>query len=523
MPVDQNHVPSAVSRSAVVESPADELTTDVLVVGAGLAGSVLAWALRDSGRDVLLVERGGFLPREPENSDPVEMYLHGRYKNAGQWYDGKSGAGFNPGVYYWAGGNTRFWGACVPRFRRSDFEEVQHHDGVSRAWPFSYDDLEPFYGRAESLFQVHGRADEDPTEPAHSTPYPFPALEHERTIAQFAMSLRAQGLHPSHAPNAMNAVSLQERSAVSTADGCPDETGMKSDAENRALVPALAAESTRILTHGQVVRLLTSDDGRRVVGAEVRHGGRLIRVSANQVVLAAGAVNSAALLLRSASKQHPQGLANSSDLVGRNYMVHNSTFFVGVDPLRRNDTHWQKTLLMNDWYEAGAGTPYPLGNLQMLGKLKGPMIKGARPWAPMWSLDFMTGRSIDLYLTSEDLPSLQNRVRIDGERILIDWTPTNLGAHHELVRRVTKAVRRSGYPLIFTQRMGIETNSHMCGTAVAGTDASSSVLDPWCRSHDIDNLWIVDSSFFPSSAALNPGLTIAANVLRVAPKIATSA
>lgn len=232
-----------------------------------------------------------------------------------------------------------------------------------------------------------------------------------------------------------------------------------------------------------------------------------------------GAVNSAVLLLRSACPAHPAGLGNSSGLVGRNYMVHNSTFLVGVDPFRVNDTQWQKTLGLNDFYEASEHTPYPLGNVQMLGKLRGPMIKRARRWVPMWLLDFMTRRSLDLYLTSEDLPSADNRVRIDGDRILVDWTPNNLTAHRELVRRVTMLVRKAGYPLIFRQKMGIETNSHMCGTAVAGHDPATSVLNAECRSHDVENLWLADSSFFPSSAALNPALTIAANAVRIAPSV----
>lgn len=520
--VDPRYLPPTLDPGKVLDDVGDEISTDILIVGAGMAGSMLAYAMREAGREVLITERGGFLPREPQNTDPTEMYLKGRYKNAEHWYDGHNGATFAPGVYYWAGGNTRFWGACVPRFRSSDFEEVEHQEGTSRAWPFSYDELEPFYAQAEAMFGVHGRTDEDPTEPFHSSAYPHAALDHEPAVDRLASSLRAQGLHPSHAPNAMNALTAAERASVTTADGCPDNTGLKSDAENRALLPALLAPGTSISTHTEVLRLLSNGSGDRVIGVEARKHGRVFRIRANQVILSTGAVNSAALLLRSATQEKPTGLANSSDLVGRNYMVHNSTFFVGVNPLRRNDTSWQKTLMLNDWYESGPGTPYPLGNLQMLGKLQGAMVKGARPWAPMWALDFMTSRSIDIYLTTEDLPSLDNRVRVDGERTLIEWTPTNVAPHHELVRRVTKAVRRAGYPLVFTQRMGIETNSHMCGTLVAGHDPSTSVLDPWCRSHDVENLWVVDSSFFPSSAALNPGLTIGANALRVAPRILES-
>ncbi|MEV4143513.1 GMC family oxidoreductase [Amycolatopsis sp. NPDC049691] len=504
--------------SVVTPDANGEIDTDVLVIGSGMGGGTLAWALRDSGARVLIAERGDFLPREPENSQPEQMYLKGRYKNAGLWFDGRTGEPFAPGVYYWVGGNTKFYGASLPRFRRSDFAEVEHQEGRSRAWPFSYDDLEPFYGRAERLFDAHGQVGEDPTEPPHSTPYPFPPLEHEPTIQRFADSLTAQGLHPFHTPNALNVETQEDRAAVTTADGCPDGTGRKADAENRVVRPALAA-GVKIMVRTEVTRLVTSDDGRRIVAAEALSDGRKVRITAKRVALAAGAVNSAALLLRSATPQHPEGLANSSGLLGRNYMVHNSTFFVGVNPLRTNPTQWQKTLGVNDFYEAGPGTPFPLGNLQMLGKLRAPMLKPARAWAPMWALDFMSARSLDIYLTTEDLPSRDNRVRVDGERILIDWTPTNLAPHRELVRRVTKLVRKAGYPLIFTQRMGIETNSHMCGTAVAGHDPAGSVLDASCRSHDVENLWLADASFFPSSAALNPALTIAANALRIAPSV----
>ena len=501
---------------------ADETSTDVLVIGSGMGGATIAHALQAEGLDVLMVERGSFLPREPENSQPEQMYVKGRYKNAGLWWDGRTGEPFAPGVYYWVGGNTKFWGASTPRFRRSDFQEVAHQEGLSRAWPFTYDDLEPFYARAEQIFDVHGAADEDPCDPPRSTSYPFPALEHEPTIERFADSLRGQGLKPFHTPNAMNVSTLAERAAVTTADGCPDETGLKSEAENRLIRPALAGGGVRMMVGTEVLRLITSPDGSRVVGAEARHQGRVVRINAEKVVVAAGAVNSSVLLLRSATRAHRRGLGNSSGLLGRNYMVHNSTFFIAVDPRRTNRTRWQKTLGVNDFYEAGPTNAYPLGNLQMLGKLQAPMIKPQRPWAPEWAIKMVTDRSLDIYLTTEDLASTDNGVRVDGDRIVIDWTPSNVAPHRELVRRVTRMVRGAGYPIVLTERMGIGTNSHMCGTAVAGHDPATSVLDAGCRSHDVENLWLADSSFFPSSAALNPALTIAANALRIAPSIAAA-
>lgn len=516
-------VPYAPLRhGAVLDATAkgDTVTADIVIVGSGMGGSTLAWALKERGLDVLVVERGRFLPREEENSVAEEMFLKGRYRTAEPWYDSKTGQPFQPGVYYWVGGNTKFYGACLPRFRATDFQRIQHYDGISPEWPLAYDDLEPHYAAAERLYQVHGTPGEDPTEPPRSAPYPHPALPHEPVIERFARSLRAQGLHPFHMANGMNLDTQAQRMQATTADGTPCPNDVKSEAENRALRPALDSKNVRLLTEARVTRLITGDDGTCVTAAEADVRGTTVRIEAKQFVVSCGAVNSAALLLRSASDQHPRGLGNSSDLLGRNYMVHNSTFFVGVSPMRLNHTGWQKTLGLNDWYTAGPDSEFPLGNLQMLGKLQAAHVKGARSWAPTWALKQFTDRSIDIYLTTEDLPDRDNRVRVDGERIIIDWTPNNTVPHTELVRRVTKAVRKAGYPLVLTERMGIATNSHMCGTAVAGHDPSTSVLTPDCRSHDVDNLWIVDGSFFPSSAALNPALTIAANALRVAPGIA---
>src|SRR5215216_1127341 len=505
---------------ALVSTDQDRLTADVVIIGSGMGGATLAWALKDTGLDVLIVERGQFLPREPENSQPDHVFIKKRYVTSKPWYDAKTGQPFQPGVYYWVGGNTKMYGACLPRFRRSDFEEVAHHDGISPAWPFSYDDLEPCYARAEELFEVHGALGEDPTEPEHSTPYPYPPLSHEPAVERFAVRLRQQGLHPFHMANGMHLPSMAERRADAAADGSPSPTGNKSDAENRAVRPALESPTVRLLLGAYVRRLHTSADGHVVSHAEAEVGERTVRIQAKIFVVSGGAVNSAALLLRSVSDQHPNGLGNSSGLLGRNYMVHNSTFFLAVDPRHRNDTAWQKTLGLNDWYEAGPDTTYPLGNLQMLGKLRAPMVKAARSWAPMPALKIVTDRSLDIYLTTEDLPRAANQVTVDGDKIMINWTPNNLTPHRELVKRVSHVVRKAGYPVLLTERMGIATNSHMCGTAVAGTDPSTSVLDRDCRSHDVGNLFVVDSSFFPSSAALNPALTIAANALRVAAAVA---
>jgi choline dehydrogenase-like flavoprotein len=490
---------------------------DIVIIGSGMGGSTLANAIRDSGARVLVVERGDFLPREPANWSPVEVFQRGRYKNAEKWYDGATGHPFGPGVHYYVGGNTKVYGACLPRFRTQDFQEIKHHDGISPAWPVSYAEMEPFYCQAERMYQVHGEPGDDPTEPPRSTDFPFPALEHEPAVAALADAMTAQGLHPFRMPAGVDIRPGGACIRTRTCDGFPCPRGAKNDAETRGIRPALQSPAVRLLTRAVVQRLNTSADGRRVTEAVALRDGSPVLIRAGRFVVAGGAVNSAVLLLKSVSDRHPRGLANSSGLVGRNYMVHNSTFFLAVDPRRRNTVSFQKTLGLNDWYLAGPDNPYPLGNLQMLGKIQGPMVKAARRWVPMPVLTYMTSHSMDIYLTTEDLPDPDNRVVVGGDgRITVHWKPNNLVPHQELVRRVARVVRRAGYPLIFTERMGIDTNSHQCGTAVMGADPRRSVLDPTCRAHDVENLWVVDSACFPSSAALNPALTIAANALRVA-------
>jgi choline dehydrogenase-like flavoprotein len=501
----------------VVPTVADVVDCDVAVIGSGMGGGTLAHALRHSGADVLVIERGEFLPREDANRSPAEVFGRRRYKNADKWYDGSTGQPFSPGVHYYVGGNTKVYGACLPRFRAEDFGELKTHDGVSPAWPVGYEQMEPYYAAAELMYGVHGTTGEDPTDPPRSSDFPFPALEHEPSVAALAESMAAQGLHPVHMPMAVDIRPGGACRRTRTCDGFPCPHDAKGDAEVRAIRPALQSPTVRLLTRTVVQRLHTSTDGRRVVAAAAERDGRPLEIRARTFVVAGGAVNSAALLLRSSSDRHPRGLANSSDLVGRNYMVHNSTFFIAVDPRRRNTVEFQKTLGLSDWYLAGPDNSYPLGNLQMLGKIQGPMVKAAKAWAPTPLLDLVTSRSIDLYLTTEDLPDPDNRIVVGSDgRITVHWTPNNLVPHQELVRRVRRVVRRAGYPVVFAERMGIETNSHQCGTAVMGVDPALSVLDPLCRTHDVQNLWVVDSACFPSSAALNPALTIAANALRVA-------
>lgn len=488
---------------------------DVVVVGTGMGGGTLAYGLAGSAASVLLVERGDFLPSEPANWDPTQVFVAGRYKNAEKWH-AADGSTFSPGTYYYVGGNTKLYGASLPRFRREDFQAVEHADGVSPAWPFDYDDLAPFYQRAEQLYGVHG-ADDDPTLP-RETPYPFPAVPHEPVIAELASGLADHGLTPSSLPLGIDLRPGGGCLRCGTCDGFPCQVLAKADADRNAVRPALRAGNVQLLTRAYARRVLTDPTGRRAVGVEVEADGVVHTITADTVVVSCGAVNSAALLLRSASEQHPHGLANSSGMLGRHYMVHNNTVAMAINPWRKNTTVFQKTLYVNDFYSHGTDRhPYPLGHVQLIGKLQGEMLKAERPHLPTWALRLAAQRSTDWWLFTEDLPDPDNRVTLtSGGDIQISWKPNNVAAHRELVRVVRRALRQAGYPILVSQRAGIAVNSHQAGTARAGSDPATSVLDPTCAAHDVDGLYVVDSALFPSLPVMNPALTIAANALRVA-------
>ncbi|SDS90854.1 Choline dehydrogenase [Nocardioides scoriae] len=494
--------------------PQAELHAEVVVVGSGMGGATTAWALAQRGVDVLVLERGERLPREPQNWSPEAVFLERRYKPTETWLD-RDGRAFVPGVHHVVGGNTKVYGASLPRFRESDFGEVEHLGGRSPAWPFSYDDLEPYYGQAEQLYRVHGLADGDPTAPRRSTDFPFPAVPHEPYVADLADRLREAGVHPSS--TAMG-IDLREGGACvrcATCDGFPCRVDAKSDAETCALDPALATGHVRLATGTLVRRVVTDAAGGRVTHLLADGPEGPVTVRGERFVLSGGAVASAALLLASADGPHPHGLANSSDQVGRRFMMHNNAHIAAVDLDRRNDVVFQKTLGVNDWYDDG-GAGHPLGSLQLLGKVQGSMMKSHATRVPRRVLDAVAARSVEWLVMGEDLPDADNRITLEADGTLrCTRRARNTEQHALLHRRAKKLMRRAGYDVVATQHFDISMNSHMCGTVVAGHDPATSVLDPWCRSHDLANLWVVDGGFFPSSAAMNPALTIAAQALRV--------
>ena len=492
---------------------------DIVIIGTGAGGGTMAGALAGSDARILVIERGGVVPQEAENSSPEAVWKHLRYRSTERWVDA-NGSEFLPYTHYGVGGNTRFWGSVLYRLRREDFGALEHADGVSPAWPIDYDTLAPYYDRAERLYHVHGQHGVDPTEPPRG-PFPFAPVPHAPVMAEIVAGLEGQGLHPSHLP--LGLIRPGEEGGCVLCNTCnsfPCRVRSKSDADVCGVEPALTRPNVELWTHAEARRLIADPSGRRVEAVEVVRNGEVIRVSATRVVVSCGAVNSAALLLRSASDKHPRGLGNSSGLVGRRYMAHLATMMQGFHPLRKNDTVFQKTVAVNDFYFRGPDTAYPLGQIQSQGRTHGVMAQTVAPRIPLWAYDAWVARGVDWLAISEDLPREENFVAVDASgRIRLHYRANNVESHRRLVREARRMLHRLGYWKVMTHSHLTRNTTHQCGTLVFGDDPRTSVLDPFCRSHDVENMFVVDASFFPSSAAVNPGLTIVAQALRVADHI----
>jgi choline dehydrogenase-like flavoprotein len=492
---------------------------DIIIIGTGAGGGTIAQALSETSARILIVERGDFVPQEDENWDPEAVWKNLRYRARERWLD-ERGREFTPYTHYGVGGNTKFWGSVLYRLRRQDFEAVEHVDGLSPAWPIDYDTLAPYYDRAERLYHVRGADGEDPTEPSRA-PYPYAAVPHAPEMAVIVNKLRGHGLHPSPLPLGLLRIGEDDGCILcNTCNSFVCKLHAKSEADVCCVRPAVARPNVTLWTNATAERLLTNPSGCRVDAVDVRRDGEVVRVNAPLVIVSCGAVNSAALLLRSATDKHPAGLANSSGLVGARYMAHLATMMQGFHPLRKNSTVFQKTVAINDFYLRGPDSSYPLGQIQSQGRTHGVMAQTVVPWIPLWAYEAWVSRGVDWLVMSEDLPAASNRVTIapDG-RIRLHYKPNNLTAHRRLVSETKRILRRLGFWLVVTHSHGSTNTTHQCGTLCFGADPRSSVLDPFCRTHDVDNLFVVDASFFPSSAAVNPGLTIAAQALRVADHI----
>jgi choline dehydrogenase-like flavoprotein len=492
---------------------------DIVIIGSGAGGGTIAHALANTGARILLVERGDFIPQEDENWNPEAVWKHLRYQTNERWVDDR-GREFRPYTHYCVGGNTKFWGSVLYRLRREDFHAVEHAEGVSPAWPIDYETLAPYYERAERLYRVRGATGMDPTEPPRPA-YPHQHVPHAEGMEVIVARLREMGLHPSPLPLGLQRLGETDGCQLcNTCNSFACKVHAKSEADVVCVRPAIRRDHVTLWTNACARQLITDASGKRIVAAEIERRGGLERVEAPLFIVAAGAINSAALLLRSKNDRHPNGLANSSGLVGRRYMAHLATMMQGFHPFKRNTTVFQKTVAVNDYYLRGRGTKYPLGAIQSQGRTHGVMAQTVVPWIPLWAYDAWVARGVDWLVMSEDLPCYDNRVTITADgKIQLLYTPNNLKAHRMLVRETKRILRKLGFPLVVAHSHGKRNTTHQCGTLVFGTNPRESVLDPYCRTHDVNNLFIVDASFFPSSAAVNPGLTIIAQALRVADHI----
>jgi choline dehydrogenase-like flavoprotein len=507
---------------------------DVIVIGSGPGGASVVQRLAPTGKRILLLERGDYLPRSQKNWDSQTVFVDAAYQAMETWF-GADGREFHPGLHYYVGGNSKVYGAALLRLRERDFEEIRHADGLSPAWPLPYATFEPYYAEAERLFHVHGLRGEDPNEPPSSGPFPYPPVSHEPRIRELSETMSREGLHPFHLPLG---ILLDEKDGRPTPtstcircdafDGFPCLLNGKADAQVMCVDSTLAAyPNVTLLTGAYVSRLETDAGGLTVTGVQVTRDGREERYSADIVVVACGALSSALLLLRSANDRHPHGLANGSDQVGRNYMRHNQSVLMAL--MRKpNETVFQKTLAVSDYYFGADDWDFPLGLIQMCATSHAAQIRGeALPawleWLPRMPFEEMARHSMDFWLSSEDLPTPENRIYYDGDRVVLDLKQNNMEAHHRLKQKLEQILTNAGaHPVLMERSMYFGKNIpvggtvHQAGTARFGRDPATSVLDLDCKAHELDNLYVTDASFFPSIGAVNPTLTIIANALRVA-------
>ncbi|MEM8808545.1 MAG: GMC family oxidoreductase [Cyanobacteria bacterium P01_G01_bin.38] len=489
----------------------DDERYDLIIVGTGAGGGTLAYKLAPTGKKILILERGDYMPLEEQNRIDVDVFKRDRYHAPEQWYDAE-GEPFSPQTNYAVGGNTKIYGTTLLRMRERDFEQVEHQTGVSREWCLKYSDFEPYYSAAEQLYKVHGNLGSDPTEPNHSQGYPFEAIEQNPEIDELYGALSNQNLHPARLP-----LGLTRQTDDPT-----------NDSEVSGIVPALKYPNVTLKTGAKVVSLHTDPSGKIISAVEVEIGDRTYLFFAHIVALACGAVNSATLMLKSANEKHPNGLANSSDLVGRNLMKHLLTTVVQLKT-KVNSGDFPKTVYVNDFYWGDDEFPYPMGHIYNTGGLLADLIFAEAPpllsilakFVPGFGLKQLATRSIGWWIQTEDLPDPNNRVRFENNKLFIDYTPNNFEAHDRLVYRWTEVLKnvekglggfQGSYP---KGEVPLQVMAHQCGTCCFGNDPTSSVLNPNCCTHDVENLYVVDSSFFPSNASVSPALTVIANALRV--------
>jgi choline dehydrogenase-like flavoprotein len=401
----------------------------------------------------------------------------------------------------------------MPRYKQEDFQETEHIGGISPAWPFSYEQFESYYCLAEELFKVRGECSENLHSTPRSQPYPYPAVPDEPSILKVRERIEKSNVRTYSSP--LCADEQWIKSTPITWDAYPNTGTVKTDAENGPLQEALSFENVNIINNTLAVRLNTDAKGKEIISIEVQCRGERNVIRPKWVILAAGAVNSSVLLLRSANNVCPKGLANSSGMVGGNFMWHHCSIMMAIDHRVRNDAIYQKTISIDDFYSSGGENNEPLGHVQLAGKLLPSNLQNLYPKLPTSPLRWLCSHSVDWFLITEDLPIPENRIYVDSaNRVHFQLNRPNKSAHTQLVKKMKSIFRNAGYPWIFTKPLGVESPTHQCGTIRIGLDPAKAPLDPYCRSFDHPNLWVVDASTLPTSAAVNPTLTVVAQALR---------
>ena len=494
----------------------DDRHYDIIVIGSGAGGGTLAGALSRAGRRVLLLERGEAMALSDQNVADVDLLRKDRYHPKDERWFGPDGDPIAPQTAYALGGNTKIWGAVLERMREREFGEVQLQQGLSPAWPLDYGTLAPYYDKAEALYHVHGKVGVDPTEPPRTRDF-----EHlPRPLTPFLEPLREglerQGCQPYDLP-------------ISWSDNQDDPSG---DAQLYGLDNA-DTNNLQVRTLATVQRLHVNPSGREVKGVEADVDGEAWLFSGDLIVLAAGAINTPAILLRSSNERHSGGLANRSEQVGRNLMNLQLTSIL-QKASEANSGRYARSLGINDYYWGDKNVSFPLGHIQAAGGVlqdalfaeSPPVLSLVSKMIPDAGLERLASRSVAWWAMTEVLPDPENRVWLNNNQVRINYIHNNREAHDRLVYRwidTLKAIEAdpltqgvTSQPVHPRGEAPLSVVGFACGTCRMGHDAATSVVDADGKCHDLDNLYIADTSVFASCPSVGPGLTTIALALRLA-------
>jgi len=480
---------------------------DAVIIGSGAGGATLAYQLARNGLKILVVERGEQLqPLANHDTRKVGRFLYHEIKNPAE-------------PLSLVGGQTKFYGAALYRFRQSDFDEVRHENGISPAWPIKYADLEPYYGRAESLYRVHGSPAGDPTEPQRSGPYPYPPLPQDKVIGRMAERLRRCGTGVAAIPRGLDYRPGGKCIMCATCDAHYCQIDAKMDAETAALAQAMATGNVTLESGVECRRVLTDPAGQRATGVILSRHGIETAIHCAIVAVCAGLPGSALLLRKSRTARHKNGLGNASGALGRYLGGHAVGMVFPIVSLGRLPPVHTKDFAINEFYGGTGAWKYPLGVIQtggqtpfweLAGRLKRPAVK------------FIGERSITCFYMAEALPTAASGFGFDGDSIGEKTLPIYNMKSFRKLRQITRSVfRKAGYACI--ARPQAPYLWHETGTAVMGSDPDHSVVDPNCQVHGISGLYVMDASVLPSAGAVNTGLTIMALALRAGDHIARCA